>query len=121
MDHVLPWGESPVDLDCDSPVDLDCVSPEQPPRGGVGWAAGAVAASSLMLLAFNSHALANWADQLPVVPLTMPIVVAADVWHARAEQLGLNAVVDRVEQAAAAMRDARWPSPPGRTRSDDQR
>jgi len=53
--------------------------------------------------------LANWADQLPVSPITDPVVRAADGWHERAGRLGLNRVVDQVEQSAAAMRKAGWP------------
>jgi hypothetical protein len=123
MDHVLPWGASPIDLPGDAPQvvhEPDGSTDLPAPRpSGVGWTVGAVATSSLMLLVFNSHALANWADQLPVAPLTAPLVTMADDWHARAGQLGLNDVVSRVERAAAAMRDAQWPQPFGQTRSAD--
>jgi hypothetical protein len=110
MDQGLPQGESPIDM------------PEDDARGGIGWACGVIVTSSLALLAFNSHALANWADQLPVVPATAPVVNLADDWHARAETLGLNTVVDRVEQAAGAMRKAQWPAerlPAAKTRAPE--
>ena len=110
MDHNLPWGDSPVDLADVPPVGADEAVPARN-RSGVGWACGAVIASSFALVAFNSHALANWADQIPVVPATAPIIALADDWHARAETMGLNAVVDRVGRAATAMRDAQWSWP----------
>lgn len=78
-------------------------------EAGLGWVSGAVALSTLALLGLNTHALANWADQLPVLPVTAPVVSAADGWHETAGQLGLNAVVDAVEGAAKAMRKAPWP------------
>jgi hypothetical protein len=65
--------------------------------------------SSLALLLLNAHALNNWAEQLPVTPLSEPVVNAISAWHQTAEDIGLNAVVDRVEQAAKAMRKAQWP------------
>jgi hypothetical protein len=132
MDHVLPWGDSPIDLPGDSPIDLPdgpavmdgaAVGTSVVPLrriSGVGWATGAVLTSSLALLAFNSHALANWADQLPVVPATARLVAVADDWHARAQRLGLNDVVERVERAAAVMRDAQWPQRPVQLRSEDR-
>jgi hypothetical protein len=66
-------------------------------RAGLGWVSGAVVVSTLALLGLNSHALANWADQLPVASVTAPVVNAADGWHDAAGPLGLNAVVDAVE------------------------
>ena len=108
MDHTLHWGESPVDLPDEELLPADDPA-DSVVRSGIGWACGAVLTSSLALVVFNSHALANWADQLPVVPATAPVVALADGWRARAGQLGLNGIVDRVEQGAAAMRKAQWP------------
>ena len=106
MDHGLAQGQSPVDL------------PEDGENSGIGWTAGAIAVGSVLLIAFNSHALANWADQLPVVPATVPLIATADGWHARAGKWGLNVVVDDVAGAARAMRQADWPHRPesGRAR-----
>ncbi|MFD2779920.1 hypothetical protein ACFS32_00835 [Novosphingobium pokkalii] len=65
---------------------------------GWRWAWGVLGSSSLALVLFNSHALANWADQLPPNDLTAPIVTAADAWHDQAGKLGLNTVVDSVDR-----------------------
>ena len=108
MDHGLPWGESPIDLPDEAP-DADPA-----PAGGLGWAFGVIATGCVALALFNSHAVANWANQLPQTTATAPVIDAANRWHDRAGALGLNQVVDRVERAATAMRAARWPgqSPP---------
>lgn len=129
MHQGLPWGESPIDMTEEEPGEvkfldtgaqagldpamgaLERMAAWRVPgiRAGLGWAFGAMVVNTLALLALNSHALANWADQLPVTALTGPVVAAADAWHARAGQLGLNTVVDHVEAGAKAMRKAPWP------------
>jgi hypothetical protein len=139
MSQGLPWGDSPIDLPEEEPGEVKFLTPEdaaeleelqtesdepdadmgphershawQVPgvRAGLGWVSGGVAVSTLALLGLNSHALANWADQLPVASVTAPVVSAADGWHDTAGALGLNAVVDAVEGAAKAMRKAPWP------------
>jgi len=125
MIHGLPWGASPIDLAEEAPGEVKFLDTELDPamgalermagwqvpgmRSGLRWAAQAMAVSTLALLALNSHALANWADQLPVTRLSEPVVALADDWHAAAGRLGLNAVVDHVEAAATAMRKAPWP------------
>jgi hypothetical protein len=126
MSHGLAWGQSPIDLADEDPGEIkflegpltDDTGQMERSAGwalpgvkpGIGWSAGVVVVSTLALLAFNSHALANWADQLPVTPATAPVVNAAHGWHDRAGALGLNRVVDGVEQAAKAMRKAAWPT-----------
>ncbi len=100
MDQGLPWGQSPIDLPASAVRET----------GGLGWAFGVVVISSLILPLVNAHALANWADQLPVEPRTAPIVAAADAWQARARDLGLTVVVDRTATMAAAARKTRWPA-----------
>jgi len=115
MDQTLPWAESPIDLPDEAPAAtgaLETTAPMQRGTSGVGWACGAIFTSSLALLTFNSHALANWADQLPVVPITIPLIEMADGWHARADGLGLNDGVNLASQAAATMRRAQWRGPP---------
>ncbi|WCT80254.1 hypothetical protein [Novosphingobium humi] len=131
MSHCLPWGASPIDLAEEEPGEVKFLDeqgevPAPDPeigaqermaawtgtRGGLGWAMGTLGVSTLALLALNSHALANWANQLPVTPASDPIVERAEAWHTEAGRWGLNSVVDRVEQAAAAMRKAKWPSAP---------
>jgi hypothetical protein len=87
----LPWGESPIDL-------ADEASPTL--QNGWRWTWGVLISSSLALALFNSHAIANWADQLPPNDLTAPIVMAADAWHDQAGRLGLNAMVDAVQRWA---------------------
>lgn len=96
----LPWGESPIDLAQEHDATL---------QDGWRWAWGVLISSSLALALFNSHAIANWADQLPPNDFTAPIVMAADAWHDKAGQLGLNTVVDSVERWADA---ARGEAPP---------
>jgi hypothetical protein len=95
MDDGLPWGESPIDL-----AEEDSATVQT----GWRWAWGVLGSSSLALVLFNSHALANWADQLPPNDLTAPIVTAADAWHDQAGKLGLNTVVDGVERWAKSAR-----------------
>ncbi|WP_157099121.1 hypothetical protein [Novosphingobium rosa] len=135
MSQGLPWGDSPIDLSEEEPGEVKFLTPEAAEeldtaddalsdmgphertaawevpgiKAGLGWVSGAVAVSTLALLGLNSHALANWADQLPVMSVTAPVVSAADGWHDAAGQLGLNTVVDSVEGAAKAMRKATWP------------
>lgn len=128
MSNGLPWGASPIDLADEEPGEVKFLDAQEEDTsvdpamgaqermaawtgtgGGLGWAMGAMALSTLALLALNSHALANWADQLPVAPYNEPVVKLADDWHEAAGRMGLNAVVDHVEQAAAAMRKAAWP------------
>ncbi|RVU04053.1 hypothetical protein EOE18_12785 [Novosphingobium umbonatum] len=130
MDHSLYWGQSPIDLAEEAPGEVKFLAAlaedARPDRdmgalermaawedsgihAGLGWAAKALVTSSLALLLLNTHALYNWAEQLPVTPLTEPVVNAISTWHQTAEDIGLNAVVDRVEQAAKAMRKAPWP------------
>lgn len=94
-DDGLPWGESPIDLADEEDAAL---------QGGSGWTWAMLAASSLALVAFNSHAIANWADQLPPNALTAPIIGAAERWHDTAGRLGLNRVVDGVERLATRWR-----------------
>lgn len=95
MDDGLPWGESPIDLDQEADPAL---------QTGWHWAWGVLASSSLALVLCNSHALANWANQLPPNDLTAPIVMAADTWHDTAGRWGLNTVVDGVERWADGAR-----------------
>jgi hypothetical protein len=130
MDHGLHWGQSPIDLAEEAPGEvkfLTALTEDAMPdramgalermaawedsgiQAGLGWAAKALLASSLALLLLNAHALNNWAEQLPVTPLSEPVVNAISAWHQTAEDMGLNAVVDKVEQAAKAMRKAVWP------------
>lgn len=131
MIQGLPWGESPIDLPDEDPGELKflassledsdmldhATSPQeraaswQMPgvRSGLGWTWGIVIVNTLGLLALNSHALANWANLQPVNPVTVPLVAMADAWHDQAGQWGLNTVVDKVEAAATAMRNATWP------------
>ena len=115
MSHGLPWGASPIDLADEAPDEVKSLDAGPDTRrqsmgSGLGWAAQAMVMSSLALLALNSHAFANWADQLPVTRLSEPVVALADGWHDAAGRLGLNAVVDRVEAAATAMRKAPRPN-----------
>jgi hypothetical protein len=126
MSAGLAWGQSPIDLPEEDPGEIkfldqsditdDSGQMERSAgwavpglRAGIAWCCGVVLVSTLALLALNSHALANWADQLPVTPATAPVVNAAHGWHDRAGALGLNRIVDGVEKAAAAMRAATWP------------
>lgn len=91
----LPWGESPIDLAGEADATL---------QTGWRWTWGLLGASSVALVLFNSHALANWADRLPPSALVAPIVTAADAWHEQAGRLGLNTVVDTVADWAKALR-----------------
>lgn len=108
MNKGLAWGDSPIDL-ADVAGDLNGQRPDSKP--GLGWASGVLLVNTLALLAYNSHALTNWADQLPVASATAPIVNSAHGWHDRAGRMGLNAIVDDVEKAATAGRKVGWPRP----------
>ena len=58
------------------------------------WAASILAVSSPLLLLFNSHAIDNWARQLPVTNLSAPVIDAATRWHATMQRVGFAAPVD---------------------------
>lgn len=112
LEELEPEADADTDTDPDSemgPHERSHAWQVPGVRAGLGWISGALAVSTLALLGLNSHALANWADQLPVASVTAPVVSAADGWHDAAGPLGLNAVVDAVEGAAKAMRKAPWP------------
>ncbi len=83
-DHGLAHGECPADLP----------GAAQTEAGGVRWAASILAVSSPLLLLFNSHAIDNWARQLPVNSWSAPVIDAATRWHATMQRIGLAAPVD---------------------------
>jgi hypothetical protein len=96
----LPWGDSPIDLPDETPGATN--APSRP-----GWSLAIVALSSLLLVAFNSHALKNWADQLPVNDATGRIADALGDWYARTDRLGLTSPVNGAQQAAERLRGAK--------------
>lgn len=102
MDQELPWGESPIDLEGDERTPDEARTPQ---LGGLGWSAIVAGAGSALLLAFNSHAIANWANQLPITEATAPVYSAAHAWQAATGRLGLNAPVEAVERTAERLRD----------------
>jgi hypothetical protein len=95
MDDGLPWGESPIDVEDD-----------QTP--GYGWTAWIFIASSALLIVFNSHAIANWANQLTISTRTAPLITAAVQWHEETGNLGLNLAVDEIERGAKSVRKLTW-------------
>ena len=80
----LALGESPVDLPGSARVET----------GGVGWASAILAIASPLLLLFNSHAIDNWARQLPVNSWSGPVIDAATRWHETMQRIGFAAPVD---------------------------
>lgn len=102
MEQELPWGESPIDLEGDERTEAEATTPQ---LGGLGWSAIVAGAGSALLLAFNSHAIANWANQLPITSATAPVYAAAHGWQDATGRLGLNAPVEAVERAAEWLRD----------------
>jgi len=110
MDDGLPWHDSPVDIAGDEPR----AAPPSNDLAGLGWTAHVLILSSFLLVAFNSHAIANWANQLPITTSTAPAVTAARQWHETASHLGLNAIVDFVEREANAFRAMRWDGKPNK-------
>lgn len=95
MDDGLPWGESPIDVEDDQ-------------AAGYGWTAWIFITSSALLIVFNSHAIANWANQLTISTRTAPLVTAAVEWHKAAGSFGFNLVVDEVERGAKSVRKLTW-------------
>lgn len=80
----LAFGESPVDLP----------GAARDEGSGLRWASGILAIASPLLLLFNSHAIDNWARQLPVNGWTGPVIDAATQWHATMQRIGFAAPVD---------------------------
>jgi hypothetical protein len=95
MNNGLPWGESPIDVEDD-----------QTP--GYSWTARIFIASSALLIVFNSHAIANWANQLTISSRTAPLITAAVQWHEETGNLGFNFVVAEVERQAKSVRKLTW-------------
>ncbi len=83
-DAGLAHGESPADLPGSARIEA----------GGLKWAAGIFALSSPLLLLFNSHAIDNWARQLPVTNWSGPVIDAAIGWHGAMQRIGFAAPVD---------------------------
>lgn len=97
MDDGLPWGESPID-----------VQDNQAP--GIGWTVCVLAVSSALLVLFNSHAIANWANQLTISTKTAPLVTESVRWNKITGRIGLNKFVDEVESGANLVRKFNWPN-----------
>lgn len=97
MNDGLPWGESPID-----------VQDNQAP--GIGWTVCVFAVSSALLLLFNSHAIANWANQLTISTKTAPLVTESVKWNEITGLMGLNIFVDKVESGAKSARKLNWPN-----------
>jgi hypothetical protein len=115
MSNGLPWGESPVDITGDEPEWASSLLPtEQTAKSasydlvGLGWITRILLQSSVLLMLFNSHAIANWANRLPITDKTAFFVNAAQQWHATTNKLRLNAVVDLVEREANVFRSDGW-------------
>ena len=83
-DLGLAHGESPADLPGTARIET----------GGLRWAASIFALSSPLLLLFNSHAIDNWARQLPVTNWSGPVIDAAIGWHGAMQRIGFAAPVD---------------------------
>ncbi len=83
-DFGLAHGESPADLPGTAHIET----------GGLRWAASIFALSSPLLLLFNSHAIDNWARQLPVTNWSGPVIDAAIGWHGAMQRIGFAAPVD---------------------------
>lgn len=93
----LPWGDSPIDLPDETPGAARATSRPL-------WSLAVVVLSSALLVAFNSHALKNWADQLPVTETNGRIADAIGAWYATTDRLGLTALVNASQQAAEHLR-----------------
>ena len=76
----------------ESPVDLPGAARDE--AGGLRWASAILVMTSPLLLVFNSHAIDNWARQLPVNPWSGPVIDAAIGWHATMQRIGFAAPVD---------------------------
>jgi hypothetical protein len=76
----------------ESPVDLPGAARDE--AGGLRWASAILLIASPLLLVFNSHAIDNWARQLPVNSWSGPVIDAAIGWHATMQRIGFAAPVD---------------------------
>ena len=98
----MPFGHSPVDIG----------ETKSDPPSGLGWAFGILVCAQALLLAFNSHALTNWANQQAVSPLSAPVLQAIDQWQQVVASAGLDQPVRWGQSAWHEARAARWPGQP---------
>jgi|JI8StandDraft_2_1071088.scaffolds.fasta_scaffold04492_6 hypothetical protein len=99
----------------DSPIDIDVETPAKA-LSGLAQMAAAVGVATLLLLLFNAHALAAWADGLAPGTRTEAISRAAQALLARTQARGLDApravLNGRWEEAKALKWTGRWPGQP---------
>lgn len=98
-DEELAHGLSPVDL----PV------PETGEQPGLGWTAGILILSSLLLMLFNSFAIDKWARSLPVNEQNSRVIDAAAAWHGMMGSVDLNLPLETGRSAWHWAKDLQWP------------
>ena len=99
-DHELAHGLSPVDL----PV------PEGGEQPGLGWMAGIIITTSLLLALFNSFAIDKWARALPVSEHSGQIMDAAAAWHGAMDRIDFNLPLETGRSAWHWVKALQWPS-----------
>ena len=92
----------------ESPVDIAAeVAPTA--LSGLAQMASAVAIAAFLLLLFNAHALASWADGLAPGPRTAPVNAAAQALAAQTQARGFDGPRAALKSGWDAVKAQRWP------------
>ena len=91
----------------DSPIDI---AAEAPPTAlsGLAQMAGAVGIAVVLLLLFNAHALAGWADALEPGPRTERVNAAAQALAQQTEARGLDRPRAALNDQWDRLKGLRW-------------
>lgn len=104
----------------DSPIDIDAEA--QPAAlSGPAQMATAVGIATVLLLLFNAHALAAWADTLSPGPRTQSVNAAAQGLYSRTQERGFDAPRAGLNGQWERMKALPWPGRWKSQRAADQR